>query len=432
MTGIAAACPGDGALRLGVVGLGAAGASILPFVERHPDVVAVAGADPDAGARARFAQTGATAYATVEQLVASPDIDAVYVASPTELHPQHVGLALDAGKHVVVEKPMAPSVAAAEAMVEHAREAGRVVLVGHSQSFEAPVRAMRAIVESGVFGALTGINCWYFTDWMYRPRHPDELDMAKGGGVPFRQAAHHIDIVRYLGGGLLASVRGRTGCWDPSRRADGAYTAYLEFNDGTPATAVYSGYDHFASHELTFGIGETGQPMGADYAVARRRLEGVSGPDGELALKRGAGGASRQAEVLRGGDKQPFFGLVLVSCEGGDLRVSPDGLIAYGDASREDIPLSDVPVGRHALLTELVQAVRGTAAATHDAAWGLANVEVCEALLASSATRREVPLNRQVPLRPQPELSRVVAQAARAAQRGPLRSPAPQMERRTP
>jgi phthalate 4,5-cis-dihydrodiol dehydrogenase len=415
---------GDGraALRLGVVGLGAAGAAVLPFVERHPDVVLTAGADPDPRARARFARPGATAFATVEELVRASDVDAVYVASPTELHPDHVRHALAAGKHVLVEKPMAPSVAAAEAMVDQARQAGLVLLVGHSQSFETPVRAMRAIVESGVLGALTGVNCWYFTDWMYRPRHPDELDMGKGGGVPFRQAAHHIDIVRYLGGGLLSSVRGRTGCWDAARRADGAYTAYLEFADGTPATTVYSGYDHFPSHELTFGIGETGQPMGTSYAIARRRLAQVTGADGELALKRGAGGASRQAEVLMGGDHMPFFGVILVSCEHGDMRVSPEGLLVYGDASREQIPLRHLPIGRHALLTELVDAVRGTGPLSHDGAWGVANLEVCEALLASSAMRREVPLTRQVALPPQPELPDVVAQAARAVQ--PLPAPA--------
>ena len=408
-----------GPLRLGVVGLGAAGAAALPLVERHPDVVVTAGADPDEAARRRFTRLGvpgAAAFATVEELVRCPDVDAVYVASPTELHPEHVSAALAAGLHVIVEKPMAPSLAAAEAMVQQADEAGRVLLVGHSQSFEAPVRAMRAIVESGVLGALTSINCWYFTDWMYRPRHPDELDMSKGGGVPFRQAAHHIDIVRYLGGGLLASVRGRTGCWDSARLADGAYTAYLEFQDGTPATAVYSGYDHFPSHELTFGVGETGQSMGTDYGVARRRLEGVAGTEGELALKRGSAGSSRQTEILRGGDQQPFFGLVLLSCERGDVRISPDGLLVYGDVSREQIPLEGLPVGRHMLFTELVDAVRGAAVATHDAAWGLANLEVCDALLRSSATRREIPLTRQVPLPPQPGLQEVVAGAARTVQ----------------
>ncbi|MDQ1627037.1 MAG: phthalate 4,5-cis-dihydrodiol dehydrogenase [Actinomycetota bacterium] len=386
----------------------------LPYAQAHPDVVVTAGADPDPRARDAFARCGAAAYPSAEELVGSPDVDAVYVASPTTVHLEHVLLALRAGKHVVVEKPMAPSLAEAEAMVAEAERLGRVLLVGHSQSFEAPVRAMQAVVASGVLGQLRAVNCWYYTDWMYRPRHRDELDAAKGGGVPMRQGAHHVDIIRFLGGGLLRSVRGRVGTWDPSRKAAGAYTAYLEFEDGTPVSAFYSGYDHFPSTELTFGIGESGQQLGSDYAVARGRLARVDSAEGELALKRGAGGVSRQSEMLRSGDRQPFFGLVILSCEHGDLRVSPEGLIVYGDTSRVEVSLAGLPVGRQVLLDELVAAVRGTGGVTHDGRWGVANVEVCEALVRSSDLRQEVVLSKQVVLPAQPALAEVVRQAAAA------------------
>jgi phthalate 4,5-cis-dihydrodiol dehydrogenase len=386
----------------------------LPYAQAHPDVVVTAGADPDPRARDAFARCGAAAYPSAEELVGSPDVDAVYVASPTTVHLEHVLLALRAGKHVVVEKPMAPSLAEAEAMVAEAERLGRVLLVGHSQSFEAPVRAMQAVVASGVLGQLRAVNCWYYTDWMYRPRHRDELDAAKGGGVPMRQGAHHVDIIRFLGGGLLRSVRGRVGTWDPSRKAPGAYTAYLEFEDGTPVSAFYSGYDHFPSTELTFGIGESGQQLGSDYAVARSRLARVDSAEGELALKRGAGGVSRQSEMLRSGDRQPFFGLVILSCEHGDLRVSPEGLIVYGDTSRVEVSLAGLPVGRQVLLDELVAAVRGTGGVTHDGRWGVANVEVCEALVRSSDLRQEVVLSKQVVLPAQPALAEVVRQAAAA------------------
>ena len=115
------------------------------------------------------------------------------------------------------------------------------------------------------------------------------------------------------------------------------------------------------------------------------------------------------------GEHQPFFGLIVVSCERGEIRVSPEGLLVYGDASREQVPLTDLAVGRHALLTELVAAVGGTRPATHDVAWGLANLEACQALMASSAKRQEIALTIQVPLPAQPELAQVVAHAARAA-----------------
>jgi phthalate 4,5-cis-dihydrodiol dehydrogenase len=289
------------------------------------------------------------------------------------------------------------SVESAETMVTAAQDAGRVLLVGHSQSFEAPVRAMRRIVVSGELGPLRAINAWYFTDWMFRPRTKDELDPAKGGGVPMRQGAHHIDIVRYLGGGLLRSVRGRVGQWDTRRPGDGAYSAYLEFDDGTPATVVYSGYDHFPTTELTFGLGEAGQAMHG-YAVARRRLAEAAGID-EGEVKRGRDAApSRQRELLKGGAGQPFFGLVVLSCERGDVRVSPGGIWVYGDERVEEVPLGGEPTGRSAMLTELADAVRSGVAPAHDGRWGTANLEACLALVRSSRTRSEVRLAQQVAL----------------------------------
>ncbi|WP_214366317.1 Gfo/Idh/MocA family protein [Pseudonocardia sp. H11422] len=384
-------------LRLGVAGLGVAGDVLVPFAERHPDYVVTGGADPSPAAREAFAGSGRQLFASVEEMCGSGAVDVVYVATPTHLHAEHAITALRTGHEVIVEKPMAVSVESAEAMVAAAEEAGRVLIVGHSQSFEAPIRAMRRIVETGELGALRAVNAWYFTDWMFRPRAADELDPEKGGGVPLRQGAHHVDIVRYLGGGRLRSVRGRVGQWDPRRPGDGAYTAYLEFEDGTPATVVYSGYDHFPTTELTFGLGEAGQPMDG-YAVARRRLIAATGT-AEEDVKRGASAApSRQRELLRGGGKQPFFGLVVLSCERGDVRVSPDGLLVYRDDRVEEVSLAGQPVGRTAMLTEMADAVLRSSPVTHGGRWGLANLEVCLALVRSSRARREMQLRRQVPL----------------------------------
>ena len=72
-------------------------------------------------------------------------------------------------------------------------------------------------------------NTWAFTDWVYRPRRPEELDVAKGGGVTFRQGAHQFDILRYLCGGLARSVRAKTFDFDASRPTVGAHVAFVDF-----------------------------------------------------------------------------------------------------------------------------------------------------------------------------------------------------------
>jgi len=98
-----------------------------------------------------------------------------------------------------------------------------------------------------------------FTDFLYRPRRPEELDTLVGGGVIHSQAAHQIDIVRLLGGGLVSSVRAHTGAWDSSRPTEGAYSALLGFEGGAFASCTYSGYGHYDTDALMDNIGELGQ-----------------------------------------------------------------------------------------------------------------------------------------------------------------------------
>ena len=88
---------------------------------------------------------------------------------------------------------------------------------------------LRALIESGEFGAVRMINAINYTDYLYRPRRPEELDTAQGGGAVFNQAAHQVDIVRLIGGGHVTSVRAATGAWDAARPTEGAYAALLTF-----------------------------------------------------------------------------------------------------------------------------------------------------------------------------------------------------------
>src|SRR6185437_2782155 len=125
-------------LRLGVAGLGRAFMLMLPTLVRHPRVALAGAADPRAEARERVAREfGAPAHASVEALCADPSIDAIYVATPNEHHAAHAIAAASAGKHVLVEKPMAISLAEADAMIAAARSAAVHLVVGPSHSFDA-------------------------------------------------------------------------------------------------------------------------------------------------------------------------------------------------------------------------------------------------------------------------------------------------------
>src|SRR6188474_3432587 len=139
--------PTTTALRLGVAGLGRAFSVMLPTFTRHPSVRLVAAADTRAEARARFAKDfSAKAYGTVADLCADPAVDAVYVATPHQFHREHATLAAKAGKHLLIEKPMALTAEDCAAIVDATRRAGVHVVVGHSHSFDAPVRHLRKII----------------------------------------------------------------------------------------------------------------------------------------------------------------------------------------------------------------------------------------------------------------------------------------------
>src|SRR6202044_2968099 len=142
---------------------------------------------------------GIHGVADIAELLALDDVDAVYIATPTDLHAGHVVAAARAGKHVLWEKPMATTMDEAQAMIDAADRAGVVFNVGHSHSYDEPYRAMREIIASGELGGARLMHNIHYTDWVYRPRLPEELDVNSGGGVTFRQGAHQFDILRLLG-----------------------------------------------------------------------------------------------------------------------------------------------------------------------------------------------------------------------------------------
>jgi phthalate 4,5-cis-dihydrodiol dehydrogenase len=385
--------PTTAPLRIGIAGLGAAGRAFLPPIAAHPGMVLAAIADPAAQVRANAAaELGVAAYASVEELVADDTLDAIYIATPTDLHPQHVALACAAGKHVLVEKPMATSVAQALAMVEAAERAGVQLLVGHSHSYDLPIQRMRELIASGSLGRVRMVNTWCYTDWIYRPRRPDELDDARGGGVTFRQGAHQFDILRLLCGGVATSVRARTFDWDPERSATGAHVAYLEFADGAAATAVYNGYGNFSSIDLCADIGEWGFPQPA--ASRPRPVAPGTTPEAELRAKQ----ERAKTAIPTGAPYQPFFGLTLVSCERGDIRQSPTGLLVYTRDGCQEIVLPTDRSPRDLVVAEWHDAITGAAPALHDGRWGLANLELCAAAIASSAGATDIALKHQVAL----------------------------------
>ncbi len=386
-------------VRVGICGMGAAGQAFVPALRRHEGFDWVAFAEPvDEVRQALAAEHDVAAYADLAALLRHPGLDAVYIATPTELHAAQAVQAAQAGLHVLVEKPMAPSLPEARAMVQAAERSGVVLLVGHSHSHDLPIRRMRELIASGELGRVAMAHSWCYTDWVRRPRRPSELDVTRGGGVTFRQGAHQFDILRLLCGGQAIGVRARSFDLDPRRPTTGAHTVWMEFANGSAATAVYNGYGRFSTMALCGDISEWGfhQP-----AASRRRAPAAASldPQEELKAKQQRARSAIPAEAPH----QPFFGLTLVSCERGDIRQSPDGLLVYGDEGQREIPLSARRSPRELVLDEFHAAVAQGRPPLHDGRWGLATLEICVAALQSAATGAEVRLHEQVAAPPHQE-----------------------------
>lgn len=392
-------------LRLGIAGLGVGSTYVLNGLKGFANARIAAAADLRASAREAFQlQYHGPAYDSVEALCADPDIDVIWIVTPNHLHCRHTVTAAAHGKHVICTKPMALTLEEGEDMCRAAERYGVKLLCGQTWSMSPDIQAMWQVARSGELGRLIAINTWLYTDWLLKPRVAEELDERLGGGVVYRHAPHLIDTVRLLGGGRVRSVRATAGRWMQERPCPGNFSAYLEFEDGTPATIVYNGYGYFDTSELTWGIGNR---MYADAERVRVRAALRHGEIDNETAKEGMrfGAAASDASSHGTGQQQAaavgtrahiaWFGITVASFERGDIRQSPNGLYLYGDQGRREIPVEGGRGVGAVEMQELHDALYAGQPIVHDGRWALATLEIGSAIVQSGRERREIMLTRQ-------------------------------------
>jgi len=400
-------------LRVGIVGIGGAAVNMLPSFDRSPLFRIAAAADVDDDILARFAADyrDVETFRSVEAIAQSPNVDLIYIATPTVLHAAHVRAALSGRKHVLIEKPMAVTLDDADAMIADAVRNGVLLGVNVKHSFEPRVQAIRNFVRSGEFGRLRMINSWRYVDWLYKPRSREELTPGWGSGLLWRQGPHQLDIVRTIAGGMIRTIRGTCQILDPARQVPGAYSAFIDFENDVSCTVVCSGYDHFDSRAFVQGFDGKAPLTAPDrYGRARRELnansadpewedraaageryggkrEGMEAPQGTGG---GAGGGGSSSGWLLNGP-------LIASFEKADIRLSRNGLVIDGDDHQQEITMPPGWDGRDGRLASFHSAVVDDMPLPADGRWGKATQEAIVALEQSSDLRAEVTLRHQTP-----------------------------------
>lgn len=191
------------AVGWGIVGYGWVARDYMEPGIRSAGHKLVAVCDPDPTSRAAAERAGARGYADLAGLIAEPEVEAVYVATPNHLHRVAVEALAAAGKAILCEKPMAATLADAEAIARAVESEKIFYGTAFDQRHHPAHRMIRAQVEAGRLGTVTAVRivyaCWLGRDWSEAGQPNWRIDAAQaGGGALMDLAPHGLDLVDFL------------------------------------------------------------------------------------------------------------------------------------------------------------------------------------------------------------------------------------------
>jgi len=188
--------------------------------------------DPAVSEALRVKYGAQKAYTTAEDLLADTQVEAVYIASPVQFHAQQVRAALDAGKHVLVEKPVAETAEESEALCRIAEEKGLLMATGLMMRFNTYHRQLKDLITSGKLGKIVSchalFSCWY-------PDMPGNWRQDKaraGGGSMTDMGIHCLDLIEYITGSHIVQVGGLAETLTFHYNVEDSCTALLRLSDG--------------------------------------------------------------------------------------------------------------------------------------------------------------------------------------------------------
>ena len=287
-------------LRAGIIG-GGFMARTHTYAARAAgaDVVALASSSPESAARAAE-PLGVPAVDDVAEVVEAADV--IHVCSPNGLHAEHARAAIEAGKHVVCEKPLALDGAEAGELVGLAEQAGVVASVPFVYRFHPMARQARSHTAAGALGRLLTVRGAYLQDWMLDPQarnwrvEPGSAGRSRAFGDI---GSHLVDLLEFISGERIRRLSASTGIAYPERAGsqvttEDAAVLVVEMDSGAVGSLMVSQVNAGRKNQLTLELAGTGSSLafdqehpdelwlgGAEATQIISRDPGVMGPDAE-------------------------------------------------------------------------------------------------------------------------------------------------------
>src|SRR6478735_1355165 len=234
-------------------------------------LVGVAASSPESARRAAAALGAERAFDSAEALVSADDVDVVHICTPNHLHVPLAEAALAAGKHVILEKPIAMDAESAQAITDAAADAGKIAAVPFVYRYYPTVREARERVRTGQTGPIRLIHGTYLQDWLLRPEDDNwrvETDLGGASRAFADIGSHWCDLAEFVTGHRITRLCARTKTAVAERIKSDAHAAFQSVNGDGETRAV--GTEDAAIVQFETDQGAVGSTVSSQISAGRK------------------------------------------------------------------------------------------------------------------------------------------------------------------
>ncbi len=225
-------------IKWGVIGAGGiADRRTIPglLMAQNAELTAVMEINMELAEKSRAKHNAKKAYDNFDRLLADPEIDAVYIASPVIYHKEQAIKAAKAKKHILIEKPVALTADEGEEVAKVCKDEGVLIAVGFMMRYHAYHQKMKEIIDNGELGDVVScraqLTCWYPD----MPGNWRQRKSSSGGGALMDMGVHCIDLIQYVTGGKAKKVAAFSGTKTFNYEVEDSASVIFEMDNGAYA-----------------------------------------------------------------------------------------------------------------------------------------------------------------------------------------------------